>query len=46
MLVDDLRRQLMADNMRLLARPDAAALITDTIRTVLGASVGTVRLAA
>jgi UDP-N-acetylglucosamine--N-acetylmuramyl-(pentapeptide) pyrophosphoryl-undecaprenol N-acetylglucosamine transferase len=46
LLIDNSRRELMAENMRLLARPDAAELITDTIRTVLSASVGTVRLAA
>jgi len=43
LLVDDSRRELMADNMRLLARPDAATLITDTIRSVLATSA---RLAA
>ncbi len=46
LLVDDARRERMAENMRSLARPDAAALITDTIRSVLAASVGSVRLAA
>jgi hypothetical protein len=34
----------MAANMRALARPDAAALITDTIRAVLG--TGAARMAA
>ena len=46
LLTDESRREPMAENMRLLARPDAAALITDTIRIILGASVGTIRLAA
>jgi UDP-N-acetylglucosamine--N-acetylmuramyl-(pentapeptide) pyrophosphoryl-undecaprenol N-acetylglucosamine transferase len=46
LLVDESRRELMADNMRLLARPDAAKLITDSIGSVLGTTVGTVRLAA
>ncbi len=46
LLDDEARRQLMAANMRLLAQPDAAALITDTIRNALGAAAGTVRLAA
>jgi UDP-N-acetylglucosamine--N-acetylmuramyl-(pentapeptide) pyrophosphoryl-undecaprenol N-acetylglucosamine transferase len=46
LLVDDSRRALMAENMRMQARPDAAALITDTIRSVLGASARSARLAA
>jgi hypothetical protein len=32
--------------MRLLARPDAASLITDSIRAILGTAAGTIRLAA
>ena len=47
LLADELRRTTMADNMRLLARPDAASLVTDTIRIILGSSAtGTIRLAA
>ena len=46
LLDDESRRQVMAANMRLLARPDAATLITDTIRNILGTAAGTVRLAA
>ncbi len=46
LLDDESRRQIMAANMRLLARPDAATLITDTIRNILGTAAGTVRLAA
>jgi UDP-N-acetylglucosamine:LPS N-acetylglucosamine transferase len=46
LLEDEPRRQAMAANMRALAQPDAAELITDAIRDVLGASVGTIRLAA
>jgi UDP-N-acetylglucosamine--N-acetylmuramyl-(pentapeptide) pyrophosphoryl-undecaprenol N-acetylglucosamine transferase len=46
-LLDDAsRRQVMAANMRTLARPDAAALITDAIRHILGTAAGSVRLAA
>jgi UDP-N-acetylglucosamine--N-acetylmuramyl-(pentapeptide) pyrophosphoryl-undecaprenol N-acetylglucosamine transferase len=41
---DDAGRHAMAANMRALARPDAAALITDTIRAVLG--TGAARMAA
>jgi UDP-N-acetylglucosamine--N-acetylmuramyl-(pentapeptide) pyrophosphoryl-undecaprenol N-acetylglucosamine transferase len=47
LLADDSRRTLMSANMRLLARPDAASLVTDTIRIILGSSAtGTIRLAA
>jgi UDP-N-acetylglucosamine--N-acetylmuramyl-(pentapeptide) pyrophosphoryl-undecaprenol N-acetylglucosamine transferase len=47
LLTDEERRATMATNMRSLARPDAAALVTDTIRIILGASAtGTIRLAA
>jgi UDP-N-acetylglucosamine--N-acetylmuramyl-(pentapeptide) pyrophosphoryl-undecaprenol N-acetylglucosamine transferase len=47
LLADDVRRTAMAANMRSLARPDAASLVTDTIRIILGASAtGSIRLAA
>jgi UDP-N-acetylglucosamine--N-acetylmuramyl-(pentapeptide) pyrophosphoryl-undecaprenol N-acetylglucosamine transferase len=47
LLVDDARRTAMATNMGSLARPDAASLVTDTIRIILGASAtGSIRLAA
>lgn len=46
LLEDEPRRQAMAASMRSLAQPDAAELITDAIRDVLGTSVGTIRLAA
>lgn len=46
LLTDEPRRRLMAENMRSLARPDAAAEITDAIRTILGSAMGTVRLVA
>jgi len=47
LLGDHARRAAMAANMRSLARPDAAALVTDTIRIILGASAsGSIRLAA
>jgi UDP-N-acetylglucosamine--N-acetylmuramyl-(pentapeptide) pyrophosphoryl-undecaprenol N-acetylglucosamine transferase len=47
LLADEPRRTAMAANMRSLARPDAASLVTDTIRIILGASAtGTIRLAA
>jgi UDP-N-acetylglucosamine--N-acetylmuramyl-(pentapeptide) pyrophosphoryl-undecaprenol N-acetylglucosamine transferase len=47
LLSDEERRTAMAANMRSLARPDAAALVTDTIRIILGASAtGSIRLAA
>jgi UDP-N-acetylglucosamine--N-acetylmuramyl-(pentapeptide) pyrophosphoryl-undecaprenol N-acetylglucosamine transferase len=44
LVTDAPRRHAMAVNMRSLARPDAAALITDTICDVLG--IGAARLAA
>jgi UDP-N-acetylglucosamine--N-acetylmuramyl-(pentapeptide) pyrophosphoryl-undecaprenol N-acetylglucosamine transferase len=47
LVTDDARRKAMAVNMRSLARPEAASLVTDTIRIILGASAtGTIRLAA
>jgi UDP-N-acetylglucosamine--N-acetylmuramyl-(pentapeptide) pyrophosphoryl-undecaprenol N-acetylglucosamine transferase len=46
LVADDACRRSMASSMRALARPDAAALVTDTIRIILGASAGTIRLAA
>ena len=47
LLADEPRRTAMAANMRSLARPDAASLVTDTIRIILGASAtGAIRLAA
>jgi UDP-N-acetylglucosamine--N-acetylmuramyl-(pentapeptide) pyrophosphoryl-undecaprenol N-acetylglucosamine transferase len=47
LLSDDARRTAMAANMRSLARPDAASLVTDTIRIILGAgATGSIRLAA
>jgi UDP-N-acetylglucosamine--N-acetylmuramyl-(pentapeptide) pyrophosphoryl-undecaprenol N-acetylglucosamine transferase len=47
LLIDENRRVAMAANMRSLARPEAAALVTDTIRIILGASAtGSIRLAA
>ncbi|MGD9635503.1 MAG: glycosyltransferase [Pirellulales bacterium] len=46
LLVDYARRSDMAANMRQLARPEAASEITDVIRDILDASVGTIRLAA
>ena len=36
----------MAANMQQLAQPDAAERITDAIRSILGAAVGTIHLAA
>ena len=36
LLADEERRVTMASNMRSLARPDAAALVTDTIRIIFG----------
>jgi len=44
LLTDDARRGTMANNMRSLARPDAAAAITDAICAVLGITAA--RLAA
>jgi UDP-N-acetylglucosamine--N-acetylmuramyl-(pentapeptide) pyrophosphoryl-undecaprenol N-acetylglucosamine transferase len=46
LLVDESRRKAMAAKMRLLARPDAATEITDVVRHILGAAVGTIQLAA
>jgi UDP-N-acetylglucosamine--N-acetylmuramyl-(pentapeptide) pyrophosphoryl-undecaprenol N-acetylglucosamine transferase len=46
LLADDAWRRSMAASMRTLARPDAAALVTDTIRIILGTAAGTIRLAA
>jgi UDP-N-acetylglucosamine--N-acetylmuramyl-(pentapeptide) pyrophosphoryl-undecaprenol N-acetylglucosamine transferase len=46
LLTDHERREAMATNMRSLARAEAAALITDTIRIILGTAAGSIRLAA
>lgn len=48
LVTDETRRTKMAEKMRSLARPDAAAAITDTICSVLGTgtSSGSIRLAA
>ena len=47
LLTDGVQRQAMARKMQSLARPEAAALITDSICSILGAaSAGSTRLAA
>jgi UDP-N-acetylglucosamine--N-acetylmuramyl-(pentapeptide) pyrophosphoryl-undecaprenol N-acetylglucosamine transferase len=47
LLADESQRQTMARRMRSLARPDAAALITNSVCSILGAtSAGSTRLAA
>jgi UDP-N-acetylglucosamine--N-acetylmuramyl-(pentapeptide) pyrophosphoryl-undecaprenol N-acetylglucosamine transferase len=46
LLCEEPRRRIMAENMRGLARPDAAAKITDAIRSILGTAAGGIRLVA